>query len=327
MKEILRKIILYVAFIALATTIIEVLSFNAINALWSPLGFIVYGVFYILFIDFLFRKKITNWGTIYLFGVLVGFLTEAYFAKVIFFGWNNASLIFQGFAIKETALLVTFFHPVFAFIIPVFIAKNFFNFPFAIKESKRKWLIFLLPLYPLVQTMTKNIMIDPPVLIAFLISTIILFVALTLLYFAGKSQNVILSTKSRIFWILFTIAFYILAYFKIGAFGDRPVMHPTLIPLIISFIFVALIFTLIYRRAKNTKEITLLKYEANFSLKKIIKYFVYLYLTLMILLAIISPLIPLRTLVMTIFLIGGTILGIGYFIYTIITSLMGVKNA
>ena len=153
----MKKLIFYLLFIALGTASAELLSYSHPPALLNPLGFLPYGVLYVFFINYLIKKQVSDWKTVYLFGTLIGLISEGLFIKVLFFGWGLESFIFNGLAIFEFFVLVFFFHPLFSFIIPVYIAKNFLNFPFAIKKSKRKLLfLFLLPLYPFINSTSLN---------------------------------------------------------------------------------------------------------------------------------------------------------------------------
>lgn len=321
----MNKLTFYLFFITLGTVCVEVLSTNSIKALWNPIGYLVYGLLYIFFIDYIFRKKISDWKTIYLFGMLVGFITEAYFAKVVFFGWPNNNLIFHGFAIKEILILIFFIHPVFAFLLPVFVAKNFFNFPFQINKSKFPKLIFLLPLYPLLWSVTKNLQLSP-IFIKQSLITLLIFTGITLVfYYFGKTKNILLSKKLKIALFLVFLIFYTLSFFKVHIYGRDYAATPTIGPLLISFVFVAFIFLLIFLRTRKLETTKHLEYKGAHNLTKVLAYLVYFYIAVIFLLFIATGFKNYLTLILTGIILLGTFSGVLFFFYilfdTVKTSL------
>lgn len=108
--------------------------FTEVFAGSSPLWFIdlwgilmvfpLYFMHLIFFLNIAVRTKRTSVGHLYLFGVLIG-LYESWITKVLWAGYPGADAplmgTFLGIAILEFSVLVFFWHPVFAFVLPILI--------------------------------------------------------------------------------------------------------------------------------------------------------------------------------------------------------------
>ena len=306
----MAKIWLHVFFITLATAFAEVLSWSYTKAIINPVAFLPYGLLYILFIDYIMKKKLSDWKTIYLFGILVGFITEAYFAKVMFFGWEGKA---TGFAPFEFFVLSFFVHPLFSFIIPLYFAKNFFNFPINIKESKSKNKVFwLLPIYPFLWSFGN---FDYALFIDFFLSFFIFAFASFLLFKFGESKNIILQNKTRIILIILTLLFYIIGFFIF----PEPSKIPPLAYLIFSFIFVCFIFILIIVRIKKLTSYQI-SYKPTFNLWKVLSSS-FLFILISLFLSFWNPyLVIIMTSILAIALIIGAFIGTLYFLYIIYDS-------
>ena len=317
----MNKFFFYLFFITLGTICVEVLSTNAISFIWYPWGYLIYGLLYIFFIDYIFRKQISSWKTIYLFGMLVGFITEAYVAKVVFFGWPDNNFIFHGFAVKEIIMLIFFFHPLLAFLLPIWIAKNFFGLPFAVKKSRRKWMIYLLPLYPVIGSSSVGLVYSPKLAITAFI-TLVIFTIITLLFYKYRQvKNILLTKKQKIITFVAFLAFYILFYLKTPVYRREFVMLPEIIPLLISFVVAGLIFFLIWIRTKKIKDIKFLESKKQFNIKKTLAYFAFFYLTVMILFFLKTGFETFVYAILAGFILSGTIMGFIYFINVITDTL------
>lgn len=313
----MKKLIFYLLFIALGTASAEVLSYSYPPALLNPLGFLPYGVLFVFFINYLIKKQVSDWKTIYLFGALIGLISEGLFIKVLFFGWGPESFIFNGLAIFEFFVLVFFFHPLFSFIIPVFIAKNFFNFPFAVKESKRKILFLsLLPLYPIINSTSLNG--DFSLVLVYLpLSFLIISIILILYYFNSNIKDITLKRGSIILTTLLTIFIYFLGFFTFK--GHNKEIFPSLFPLIFIILFMFFILFLIKKRTINLKTVRVHCYPKINLAKTLLFLVLYsiIILTLTYFALILSEII---SVIMTFFLFGGAFLGTTYFIYVLINT-------
>lgn len=87
----------------------------------------LYGLHTILLLYIIHKflgNRIIMFSTLYFAGVIFG-LYEGYMTKVLFTGFNDDSTIFMGIATIEYIVLVFFWHPLFAFIIPSLVFEAF----------------------------------------------------------------------------------------------------------------------------------------------------------------------------------------------------------
>jgi hypothetical protein len=86
----------------------------------------VYGLHILVLSPLIIRPgRIPAWQSIYLMGTIVG-LYEAYMTKILWSPtWNPTSISLGGVAIAETLLLVFFWHPVMAFLVPLVFTERF----------------------------------------------------------------------------------------------------------------------------------------------------------------------------------------------------------
>ena len=311
---------------ALGTTCAEVLSTNCIRVLWNPLGFLPYGLLYVFFLDYLFRKGVSDWKTVYLFGCLVGFITEAYFAKVLFWGWEDGSLLWQGFAVKEFFILIFFFHPVFSFMLPVFIARNFFDFPFNIEKSRHRGLIVWLPLYPAVLFPGTNLDFAADFVVPMSVSLGIVAVFLSLLPVCGRTADILLSRRAKIQLLLFTVAVYVFGFLKAPVYKRDAVRLPETIPLLVSFLMAAGFFCLIYARSQGLKDAAAIRYHPEFNLRRTLVYGIGFYVLTTVLLAVLLPYNTIRTVFLAVFLLAGTVAGVTVFLRILAEALCLRRN-
>ena len=84
--------------------------------------FPLYSAHLIFFLNVALRTKRTSVAHLYLFGVLIG-LYESWITKVLWTGYPGAEApmmgTFLGIAALEFSVLVFFWHPVFAFVMPI----------------------------------------------------------------------------------------------------------------------------------------------------------------------------------------------------------------
>ncbi len=110
----------------MSTFTAEVLSGSTPFVFFSPLGWIMVFPLYTLHIlvlsAIIVRYGRFNIYTLFFAGMLFG-LYEAYITKVLWTGWGHVLDPTGTIAWAETAVLVLFFHPWFAFIIPLAIAE------------------------------------------------------------------------------------------------------------------------------------------------------------------------------------------------------------
>lgn len=127
------RLILHFLFGFLGIFSAETISGNLPWAPLLPILYPIYGGLYLFFLDSLLRRRVPSWPTVYLYGVLVGYLTESFAAKVMWFGWPENSVNLLGvLPWPEFPLLAFFFHPVFSFLIPVYLARRYLGLPLAL---------------------------------------------------------------------------------------------------------------------------------------------------------------------------------------------------
>jgi energy-converting hydrogenase Eha subunit A len=88
--------------------------------------FPLYTLHVLVLSSLIFRKGRISFTTLFLAGAILG-LYEAYITKVIWNPtWGNSHVYFGGIAVVQTAVLVLFWHPMMAFVMPVLVGENLF---------------------------------------------------------------------------------------------------------------------------------------------------------------------------------------------------------
>jgi hypothetical protein len=88
----------------------------------------VYGLHILVLAPLVIRAgRMPSWQTLYLAGTIFG-LYEAYMTKILWSPtWNPSSYQIGGVAVMETLMLVFFWHPVMAFLVPLVFCERFLN--------------------------------------------------------------------------------------------------------------------------------------------------------------------------------------------------------
>lgn len=317
----LKKIIFYLTFIAIGIYFAEVVSTNLPHALIIPFVYPAYGLLYVFFIDMLMRYSCYDFKVWYIFGALVGIITETYVAKVTFYGAEING--FQIFGVSPNAILfiILFYHAFFSFMIPAYFAKVSLKMPLPIKE--KKWINYsflLIPFLLIPIAIQKMAEIGFQNYIVFMgISGIIFILWTAILKKTGKIKNVLLTKKEKLALFMITIIIYLI-YFFTGtneAHGHAPLDVP-----ISSLIVVSLLITLyLYLNFKAVKssgtennEIPYNPDSINF--KIIFGWIAYYNIVIALLLLFSSKLLPATNILLIILIICGIIIAI----YMLITS-------
>ncbi len=274
MRQGVRKIFFYLTFAVLGTFWAEVVSTNLPTALLNPFCLLAYGLLYVFFLDLLMRWEVKDLKIWYLFGVLVGFITETYVAKVTFFGSGPDAYRILGLAPWAIAFIIFFYHAFFSFVFPAYLAKRLLAMPLALE--KRKGLDILFILIPFIMLPIVNIqLVERGWSVAFLSkgiisSAIVLFLMVLLLRSQKKIKNVLLTAKEKKVLLFFTVAIYILFLFSATNENHRyrPLDFPILAMLAISVVIGALLILAIKNSKKDKSPIKELSYEPkNMNLK------------------------------------------------------------
>jgi hypothetical protein len=301
-----------------------VFTYNYPEVLLSFWGYLTYGLLYLLFIGVLISRRVSDWNTVYLMGVLVGFITEGYAAKVVFFGWEADSFTFHGFAVTETLFLSFVFHPLCSFMLPVFVARNFFNFPFAVPKTKRPYwaLAVLIPFYVLIMGATTGR--DVFSLAAHLLPTLFVMSAWTIaLRKWGGAGSITLGRGTSAVILAITVAFFTFTFHFMETAYTGVIMLPSQSSVVLSLVFVVFVSILIALRIKDSGS-TEAAYSPGFPLWKSIGYF-----ALLAMLLLIAPLNPLGHLFVGLYgivFIGGIVAGPAWFAYVIIDTVCRLRR-
>lgn len=265
----MKKFLFYLTFIALAMYCAEIISYNAPSILYEPTAYVGYGVLYVFFIHSLITRKVTKWSTVYFYGMLVGIITEAFLPKVLFFGWEAESFRLYGIAWFELFILTFFYHPFFSFIVPVFIAKKWLNFPFALETDKYKLRILLPVIVMTVFSVGQVYLNGGGEFVEAIISTLILVSLIILLRKSGVIKDVTISLRSRLWFLGISIAMYLIVFL----FTEVP--HGGVLPevgaIVFILIYITVIFMLIRRELPekfdqhNVKEIEVITEEVKYT--------------------------------------------------------------
>ena len=259
MKESLKKYLFYITFSALGSFCAEVISTNYPLALLNPFIYLVYGLLYIFFIDALMRCKEKNFYIMYLFGFLVGIITETYVAKVTFYGLKPDEIRICGVSPGPILFVILFYHAFFSFLMPLYLAKRVLSFPLPITGKKRiDLLVMLIPFILLPAVYGQLISGHRNVLFLIghmAISATVLFLWILLLRYTGEIKNILLSKKERKYLLIFTVIIYIV-FLLVGtilAHGHISMDIP-LIPMSVISAIIILILFLIFKVMGKNKE-------------------------------------------------------------------------
>ena len=259
MKEGYKKIIFYVSFSALGVFWAEALSTNIPQALINPFLYLGYGLLYVFFLDALMRWNEKSFVVWYLFGALVGLITENYIAKVTFYGLDPSAFRILGVAPSEIAFIILFYHAFFSFLAPAYLAKRILKVPLPIVEKQFIDVLFVFApiiLIPVIYSEMVMRGLDLFYLIKLLsMSALILILWIMLLCSLKKIENVLLTDKERNGLLVFTFLIYLVFTIKATnkAHGHAPMDIP-LVPMIgVSFVII-LVLCLIYKKIGQNKD-------------------------------------------------------------------------
>ncbi len=262
-----QKFIFYFTFIAIGIYFAEVVSTNMPYALLHPLMYPAYGLLYIFFIDTLIRYNcycIKNW---YIFGALVGLITETYVAKVTFHGAGGENIQFLGVDIGAVLFIILFYHAWFSFIIPSYFAKRVLKMPLPIIEKRFFDIFFLfIPLFLLPISVQKSLNIGiSALLILMSFSGIIFILSCYILKKTGPIKNILLTVTEK--KILFLVTLLIYSFFFIFgtnhlAHNKAPLDFPPGSMFLLTFVIIMYLILNI-RSVKKSNEITEISYNPN----------------------------------------------------------------
>lgn len=309
-------------FAASATCIFwaEVVSANIPWALAHPFMYPAYGFLVALFFDSLMRWNTTDFRIMYLYGSLVGFITETYLAKVIFYGLDPAAFRFMGFSPAAVILVILFYHSWFSFLAPAYFFRRVMGAPLPIRTSRLRDAAFVFVPFlmaamisPVLAERGLNVVVY---LMSASVSIVILAAAALVLKFRGRIENVLLTASERKRLINYTIAAYVLfLFFATNKAHGHP---PTDIPLAPLAAVSALIYFILYSirkiAASGREEITAIPYDgASVSLTLLFAWLIWHFGVIAVGASVFMPLLAVsKTALIPVALAAGA-LGIGCF--------------
>ena len=126
-SETARKAALYLAVTAMFVLWAE--NANLPGQVWIPPLYPSYGIPVVWFLTTLAATGTTRAAPWFLFGTLVGLITETYVAKVTFFGLQPNCPQVAGLAVGPILFIVLFYHPWFSFLVPAHAVSILWGFP------------------------------------------------------------------------------------------------------------------------------------------------------------------------------------------------------
>ncbi len=139
------RMLFWISLAVFSTFFAEVTAASAPLVFIKPDGWlitvIVYGLHILVLAPIIIRKnRVASWQALYLTGMLFG-LYEAYMTKVLWAPpWNSEALQLGGVAVVDFIMLVFFWHPVMAFLIPLICVEWLLNLPpVVIPTIGEKW--------------------------------------------------------------------------------------------------------------------------------------------------------------------------------------------
>ncbi len=321
-NELSKKIIFYLTFAALGLFWAEVISTNIPHALVNPVAYLIYGLLYVFFIDALLRWKGRQFLLWYIFGVLIGLITETYVAKVSFYGLEPDAHRILGFAPGALIFIIFFYHAFFSFLAPAYLATRLLKMPFPMASCRWKDVACLLSpiiLLPIVysQLLSRSWTVTH-LMSSMAISAMILMLWIWLLRSLGPIKNILLCNKERRYLFFITAGFYCLFLFTMTnkVHGHAPTDIP-LIPLLTMSGIIA--FLLIGARkalSKNKKPVTAIPYFPETINLKLFAGWLLWHLSITAILLSLDSLKSLWISLLGPLAFSGSLIGIGLFIIT-----------
>lgn len=290
----------------------------ASSIIWSAIVTIpLYGLHTIVLAWVIYRFSKPRLYTLFLAGIIFA-LYEAYITKVLWVGWGSDTVwYFGGVAIVETTILLLFWHPFMAFIIPLFASESILTrsrevlsglpLPLQWRLSGQKRTCAVLLFFALLCGINQAGLSTSPLhaiasdLLAFVVFTPLLFVYRRLGLHKYEMRQM-LPTKKELAVLLVPLA---LIYVVLGL-GIRPDVLRFFLPQAIVWLMYAIAITLLYLSLRKSKRVETAQKEFPVRLSK--KLYIAFFLVLTLTSAIIS-LAPFRMIITVAFLFIGTAIG------------------
>jgi len=237
-------------------------------SLWGLISLVpLYSLQVLMLAYFTFGKKRVTFPTLFLAGAILG-MYEAYLTKVLWDPtWGEKNFEFAGIYILQTCVLVFFWHPFMAYVLPVFLAENLFTdssetfstLPQKIQNLfSQKWIISM-AIFSIYCAMYKIFgSLDwKTALLSSSSNTAILFGAAFLWRYVRGDRKLtfrdVLPTKTQASVLGI---FLLLIYLGMGLFIRPKALPHTITPHLTVWLMYAALFILLYFNIKHAPDLT-----------------------------------------------------------------------
>lgn len=285
----MNKVLFYLAFSALGLFFAEVVSANFPFALFNPVAYLIYGPLYCLFMDHILRKRRTDFHIIFLLGASIGFITETFAAKVIFWGLSPAEKTVFGFSPVAVFFIILFYHAYFSFLAPLYFATRVLKFKTGVTVSRVNDLLLMAAPFYLSPLIAKILIARNSAPAEYIIKSFLSFLLLSMVLFflkkASSSADLTFSYPTRGLLIVIAVLLNLFFIFNITNFehGHAPLDFP-MRPMIFVTIFILALLMAIFKVKENTNNDLPVCFTADINFKLVFGWFAYHYSLLAILL-------------------------------------------
>ncbi len=268
-----EKLVFWLFLAGLSAVSAEVVSNATLFPFFTFWGLVVvvptYGLHTLVLASLSFRERRVTLTTLFLTGAIFG-MYEAYLTKVLWNPtWGEWTLQFGGIYVVQTIVLVLFWHPLMAYIVPVFFAENlltgssetFEALPKRLRDAfrtKSGWTKFVI-LFAVYASLCKSFSAGNA-LLTFLSSASNIGILIGLGWWwnkicAGRNltfRDVLPSKKEFNVLASLLLAMYVV----MGIFVRSEALPRTIVPHLTVWIIYAALFVLLYFNMKRAAEIT-----------------------------------------------------------------------
>ncbi|OPY26886.1 MAG: hypothetical protein A4E28_02263 [Methanocella sp. PtaU1.Bin125] len=299
----------------------------AASVIWSLIVTIpLYGLHTIVLAWVVYRYSQPRLYTLFFAGVIFG-LYEAYITKVLWVGWGPDTVwFFGGVAVVETAVLLLFWHPFMAFIIPLFVSESMLTRSREVLAGLPRPLLWLFSgrkrgfamLLAFMLYCGVNLGGQSPSPLNAIVSALLAFVVFTPLLYLYRRRGLhqytmrqLMPTKRELAVLLVPLA---LIYLVMGL-GFRAEVLFNLWPQAVVWLMYAAAIALLSLSMRKSKRLAIA--PAGFPVRLSKELYVGLFCVLILTSAVVS-MVPFRLLIVLAFLFIGTIAGAGIFVLSLI---------
>jgi hypothetical protein len=249
-------------------------SFSSLGVFWaevisnSPLGLInpilliAYGTIYVLFADACLKSPKMTFRNWWIYGFLLGIITETFVAKVTFYGLSPAEIRILGLSPGAILFIIGFYHVFISWMIPCYLGRWLFEIPFPLKITKLRTIaVFSSPIllspfhYACIVNRKWDLTFFASQVFFCALILLIILIILSCLRWKSPIINISLSSSTRKKVLFFTVCVYLFFLLNMTnpAHGHLPKDIPPW-----PFIFICLIIFLLCHY--NLRQVHSVKY-------------------------------------------------------------------